>query len=200
MQTKFNMPETKRYRLEAAQRIAEGVVALLAPHCERIKIAGSIRRLRETVKDIEIVCIPKRDVDGRPDARFTCIVETWEKVKGTPYGKYTQRILASGIKLDLFMCRRENWGLIFAIRTGPAEYSHQSLARAWYGQGFKSIDGMLTKKGISINIYEERQLFSLLKITYLAPPERGLATRDRPNTYVEAVREFFQDKPRIKPG
>lgn len=42
-----------------ALTIAELVVAQLAPHCERIQIAGSIRRKSRTVKDVEIVCIPK---------------------------------------------------------------------------------------------------------------------------------------------
>ena len=44
---------------EQALEIAEKTKALLAPHCERIEIAGSIRRLKPFVKDIEIVAIPK---------------------------------------------------------------------------------------------------------------------------------------------
>lgn len=42
-------------KLEQALEIAEKVKALLAPHCERIEIAGSIRRKKPDVKDIEIV-------------------------------------------------------------------------------------------------------------------------------------------------
>jgi len=32
--------------------------------------------------------------------------------------------IPEGIKLDLFMANIRNWGLIFAIRTGSARYSH----------------------------------------------------------------------------
>lgn len=39
--------------------IAEKIKAQLAPHCDRIEIAGSIRRKKPEVKDIEIVVIPK---------------------------------------------------------------------------------------------------------------------------------------------
>ena len=46
------------YSLESATQTANRVVELLAPHCERIHIAGSIRRKKETVKDIEVVCQP----------------------------------------------------------------------------------------------------------------------------------------------
>lgn len=45
--------------LPVAQSWAEALVAHLRPHCTRIHIAGSIRRQKEWVKDIEIVCIPK---------------------------------------------------------------------------------------------------------------------------------------------
>ena len=45
-------------KLQQAREIAEGVKAKLAPHCERIEIAGSIRRGKPVVGDIEIVCVP----------------------------------------------------------------------------------------------------------------------------------------------
>lgn len=41
-----------------AQRIAEALCGELAPACIRLEIAGSIRRQRERVSDIELVAIP----------------------------------------------------------------------------------------------------------------------------------------------
>lgn len=46
--------------LSEAKTIALEIYELLKPHCERIKIAGSIRREKAFVNDIEIVCIPKK--------------------------------------------------------------------------------------------------------------------------------------------
>jgi len=47
-------------RLEIAQELAHGIRNQLAAHCERIEIAGSIRRRKaDDIKDVEIVCIPK---------------------------------------------------------------------------------------------------------------------------------------------
>ena len=46
-------------RLEEAKTIAERVKETLAPHCERIKIAGSIIRAKPVVHDIDIVLIEK---------------------------------------------------------------------------------------------------------------------------------------------
>ncbi len=46
-------------QLDKALEIAEKTKELLAPYCERIEIAGSIRRKKPEVKDIELVAIPK---------------------------------------------------------------------------------------------------------------------------------------------
>ena len=45
--------------LAAGQAAAEELVRLLEPVCSRIEIAGSIRRRKDRVKDIELVVIPK---------------------------------------------------------------------------------------------------------------------------------------------
>jgi len=168
--------------LDQALPIAEMVQATLAPHCEpgRCVIGGSIRREKPEVKDIEIVCIPKQQSDDlfkwleQPSQAFCKAVETWPKMKGSPLGRYTQRLIMepAQIKLDVFMARPHTWGLILAIRTGPAEYSHQ-LAMLCNEQGYKMYGGELFRYGHLIPVPEERQLFDLLKTPYLEPKERG---------------------------
>jgi DNA polymerase/3'-5' exonuclease PolX len=115
-------------KLREAEAIAERVRAELAPHFERIEIAGSIRRRKADVGDIEIVAIPKPYEVGLFACGIAPIVDKWPKVRGELPCKYTRRMLPEGIALDLFFATRENWGLIFAIRTGSADYSHLVLA------------------------------------------------------------------------
>ena len=45
--------------IREAKEIADTLVTHMRPFCQRIQIAGSIRRLRQDVKDIELVAIPK---------------------------------------------------------------------------------------------------------------------------------------------
>jgi activating signal cointegrator 1 len=45
--------------LETARKVAEKLLKVLEPHCEQIAIAGSIRRNKPEVGDIELVAIPK---------------------------------------------------------------------------------------------------------------------------------------------
>lgn len=160
-----------------AKKIAERIKAILQPHCERIEIAGSIRRRKPEVKDIEIVAIPKPyEPAGLFESGIATVVNQWEKVKGELPCKYTQRILPEGIVLDLFFAEPGNWGLIFAIRTGSADYSHKILASGWVNRGFHSKEGYLYKAGSPHRreIREEKELFDLIGVEYCAPELRNL--------------------------
>lgn len=166
-------------KLEHALPIAEKTLELIRPHCFRAEIAGSIRRRKPEVKDIEIVAIPKPYERGLLadlyESNLASVVNQWEKVKGEMvYGKtkHTQRILPEKIKLDLFLVTPENWGLIYATRTGSAEYSHEVLARGWVRQGYRSKGGYLMKDGMRVNVFEEEDLYRLIRIPWIAPEHR----------------------------
>ena len=158
---------------EQALKIAEKVKAQLAPHCARIEIAGSIRRKKPEVKDIEIVAIPKHYDVGLFESGIATVVKQWKKVKGELPCKYTQRILPEGIKLDLFFADKENWGNIFAIRTGSADYSHNVLGYSWVYEGYRGKDGYLHKDGKKIAVHEEEDLFKLIHVPFVKPELRN---------------------------
>jgi DNA polymerase/3'-5' exonuclease PolX len=155
--------------LVRAKEIADKYKSILSPFCERIEIAGSIRRERPKVNDIEIVCIPRpHDI-----AQFVYTVKKWTKIKGEPTGKYTQRKLDEGIYLDLFIANKNNWGMIYAIRTGSAEYSHKVLAVGWVKKGYMAKDGILyDKSGKPAFIREEIELFNLIGRKFVLPKNR----------------------------
>lgn len=157
-----------------AHKIAVEVKSMLAPHCERIEIAGSIRRKKPEVKDIEIVAIPKPYDTGLFENGIATIINGWEKVKGELPCKYTQRILPSGIKLDIFFATPENWGLIYAIRTGSSDYSHKVLATGWVKRGYKSEGGMLMSNGRPVIIREEEDLFDIIGVPFVSPEKRNV--------------------------
>ena len=158
-----------------ALKIAEKTKAQLAPFCWRIEIAGSIRRKKPEVKDIEIVAIPKLYDVGIFSSGIATVVNKWPKVKGELHCKYTQRILPEGIKLDLFFAEVGNWGLIYAIRTGSADYSHKVLALGWVKNGFHSKDGMLNYNGKEIAVLEEEDLFKRAGVKYIEPEFRNFS-------------------------
>jgi DNA polymerase/3'-5' exonuclease PolX len=169
--------QSKRYPYAKAYSIALEVVEQLKPHCERIEIAGSIRRKKADCGDVEIVVIPKPYSTGLLESGFATVVNKWQKVKGElEFGKtkYTQRILPERIKLDLFIAEEGNWGSVFATRTGSADYSHKVLANGWVRQGFKSDGGYLFKDGERYEVREEKDLFRLIGIPFVEPEYRNL--------------------------
>jgi len=169
--------------LADALKIAIEAREILRPHCERVEIAGSIRRNKPEVGDIEIVAIPLPYETGLFESGIATVVNQWTKVKGEleyigrpkiKKCKYTQRILPSGMVLDLFFAEPENWGYIYAIRTGSVEYS-KTLAQRWNQLGYHGDEGYLWRTGGHIvTVREEEDLFNLLKIPFCPPGARNL--------------------------
>ncbi|MFH1365915.1 MAG: hypothetical protein ABIG99_00780 [Patescibacteria group bacterium] len=167
--------KSKKYPYVEAYEVALGVLEELRPYCERIEIAGSLRRKKTEVGDIEIVAIPKPYDIGLFQNGIALVVNQWQKVKGELPCKYSQRILSSGIKLDIFFAEEANWGLVFALRTGSADFSHKILANGWVRNGFKSKGGYLfDKDGQKYEVREERDLFRLSGVPYVEPEDRNL--------------------------
>lgn len=138
-----------------AKRLADRIVDILKPFCDRIVIAGSIRRECILCNDIEVICSPYHtvregigDLFNKSEERvidigFVKKVNEWNKVKGEPTGRYTQRELPGGVILDLFIPQRHDWGRQVAIRTGSAFFSKVKLAARWSRMGWKG-----TKDGL----------------------------------------------------
>lgn len=148
----MNLRQAKTIALEVADR--------LAPFCDRIHIAGSIRRQKSEVKDIEIVCQPTMD---KVEDLFGGTLKTYRNTsfifevyelgiigKGKPEdGKYCQIGLntkVGEIKLDLFMPEPNDYFRQLAIRTGSAEYSHKEIATGWNKIGWCGTKEGLRKK------------------------------------------------------
>lgn len=166
------------FPLAAAKKKAEEILELISPHCYRAEIAGSIRRKKSKVKDIEIVCIPKPYQSGLFEDGIASIINQYKKVKGEliyDVCKYSQRLIPinnSEIKLDLFMTTNQSkWGLLYAIRTGSAEFS-KKLATRWVELGYHSRDGILMYAGKPYPCFEEIDVFKRLGMPFIEPENR----------------------------
>lgn len=132
--------------LSACQKIAVDICYILQPFCEKINIAGSVRRKKKEPKDIEIICIPKKEIlkdmfgwdEGViVDLQFQKEVEQLgEIIKGKTDGKYMQIKLPQGINLDLFMPDDFDYYRQYAIRTGSADYAFKIIANGWKKKGW----------------------------------------------------------------
>jgi len=154
---------SKGIRAPLGQAIALGdkLVDVLTSSCERIIIAGSVRREKEFVHDIEIVALPKevtvRDLFGaHVDVGLTSLDTAlnqnidnlgWRIMGG---GKKLKHLIHpnSGLKCDLTIVKdRRAWGSQVVVRTGPYTFSRHVMIRArdagmFFSDGFLLHDHM----------------------------------------------------------
>lgn len=147
------MTATKqRVPLAHAETIANELVDILAPTCDRIKIVGSIRRRRDMVADVELLVIPKievvaYDLFGEPTQtvdRFNeaCkvlhgngdITDRLDKNGRPAWGSRYKRVKYNGFPVDLFsVMDPDSWGVLMMIRTGSAEFSRNNVTQKRMG-------------------------------------------------------------------
>ncbi|MGI0079679.1 MAG: hypothetical protein ACRECH_08645 [Nitrososphaerales archaeon] len=179
---------------------AENVLMYLKPFCERVGIAGSIRRKKQDdIKDIEIVAVPifyEQDISTnltgekmiqRTDMLAVRVEQLLSEGifghgdpdktgKRAPCGPKYYRLRYDGEKLDLFVViPPAQWGVIFAIRTGDKDFSHWLVTRA-LEIGMKVDGGSLYQIGsnfeIAIPTPEETDFFKALKVKWIEPEKR----------------------------
>lgn len=157
-------------RLQDARAIAKTVKDSLAPYCERIEIAGSIRRGKSVVHDVDIVLIEK------PEAALIMhsllsglgLVElNGSKIKRLRYGK-------ENIAVDIYVATPDTWGTLLLIRTGSKENNIWlcSLAKrkGWHLKA--NGDGLFDENGNRIAGDTEESIYSALGIPYQEPKDR----------------------------
>ena len=169
------------YRVQALGIAAE-IVVQLKDCCEQCEIAGSMRRKKNEVHDIEIVCVPKQN----PSAQGDLFAESFErspwfvkavlslgiKLKGDPNkGKYV-RMRHENIDIDIFIASPENYGLIKFIRTGSAEWVRKQFIEMNKNGFYRCKDGHLWQGSTMIETPEEEDVFRTLQIRWTDPADR----------------------------
>jgi DNA polymerase/3'-5' exonuclease PolX len=161
---------------------ADAAVAKLLPYCARIEIAGSIRREKQLVGDIEIVCTPLSNCDlfGNPISHVQGFLDTintavWRNnnncIGHEPIGKYYRRQIPGDIQVDIFCCTPTNWGWIYLLRTGSADFN-QKILDALKDNGIQSINGYLQKGASLLATPEEEDVFDLVGWDFVPPAMR----------------------------
>ena len=168
--------------LEKAKAIAEKIKAVLESSCERIELAGSIRRQKPEVRDIELLAIPKYDgTIDMLDAKIQTLIHfgmlsyRLNKLGRKVYGPKNKLLvhIPSGFGVDIFSTDEQCWPVSLVVRTGGKTTNQQIATRALqrgmklraYGDGFDTPDGHFQCKS-------EQEVFQAVGLRYLEPWER----------------------------
>lgn len=193
------MSQGHKTPLPRALAVAEEIQRALADVCERIEIAGSIRRRKHEVGDIEIVFIPRMialptddffappqlrsAMEDRLDAMIGAgVLAKRTNALGCPvWGRSIKlaRHIASGIGVDLFATTPESWHNYMVCRTGPMESNKRIATRAqergwkWHPTetGFERMTG--PDAGRIVAMHSEREVFEFVGLEYKTPEARN---------------------------
>jgi DNA polymerase/3'-5' exonuclease PolX len=180
-----------------ALKVAEQIRAILAPHTSRIEIAGSIRRKRPEVGDVELLYVPKvsmspADLFGEESLSVDHAAQAIEAMLAAGVlakrkdinGRYCwgakNRLavhIQSGIPVDLFSTTEPNWYVSLVIRTGGKQTNLQLTTRAnlrgysleAYGSGYRNV----ADRELFYAMLSEDDVFRFVGLRCL-PPEKRL--------------------------
>lgn len=175
-------------KLDEAYELARMWQEDLRPYCERIEIAGSVRRGKAEVKDIELVAAPivnyNPDLFGNPTAAYNLldgVIQARARIGNFVLQKngerYKQLALPEGINIDLFIVMPPaQWGVIYTIRTGPADFSHWVVTPRKHNGALPSDckvqDGAVWRAGEMVAMAEEGDFLDFLDLGWIKPEER----------------------------
>lgn len=167
-------------KLVAAQMLASKVAQELEPFCERIAIAGSIRRERPSVNDIDLVLIPLGPA-AMPEilkrCKRNCVPVQGDACSQNIRFKWPNEFqldlwIAHAGDTDLLSTRPSNWGAVLLCRTGSMVHNTQLASLAMrQGMKFAPYRGIL--KGEEVIAGEtEASIYEALGLPWLEPTER----------------------------
>lgn len=167
-----------RYKVE---NYVDDVLAKMQkqPLIAKVKAAGSLRRYRDTVGDLDFLLACDKSNNGKVvkwlQQTFDVVKGGYEEKNGKPvyrnkvtaqidvYGKYKQ--------VDFCICEPMEWGCYLNYLTGSKEFN-VALRKYALSLGYSINEHCVTVQTSGKEIYceDERDVFDLLKIPYV-PPE-----------------------------
>ena len=160
--------------LEEADKLAEAIKAAVKAHCEKIEVAGSIRRQKPKVHDIDFVVVAKNDSDWK------AINEVLRRLKAKPNCSGNQLIksyvpIQNGLfQVDFYRAKPETFGIHLLVRTGSAEHNCWLAGYAISkGMRLKYSEGLI-QNGKPIAGEDEKSVFEALALPFPQPTQREI--------------------------
>src|SRR5665647_712113 len=161
--------------LKEAEKTAAKVKATVEEAlCELIEVAGSIRRQKPTVHDIDFVVVAKSDADWQK------INEKLKQLKSKPNCSGNSVIKAfvpcqdGFFQVDFYRAQPSTFGIHLLVRTGSAEHNMWLAGYALSkGMRIKYSEGLI-KDGVAIAGETEHGVFEALGLPYPLPSEREI--------------------------
>jgi len=165
--------------LEEAQPIVNRLIERFTPVCERVQVAGSVRRQKPMVGDLEVVVIPKGEELNQLLAEWMAkgiIRHRPDKKWGKKYKSFHFDVGERTVQADVWIQSPETWGVNMMIRTGSATFTknmvRQKSEGGWKPDWFEVKDARGWQDGEAVQTPEEEDIFKLWGMVYVVPQDR----------------------------
>ena len=164
-----HLSQTHRFKLAVAGQYAQALVDWLRrlPGVQEVTVAGSFRRMRETVGDLDILVTA---AEGGPViARFSAYDEVAEALSsGTTRASV---VLKSGLQVDLRVVPPESYGAALCYFTGSKAHSI-AIRRLGQERGLKINEYGVFRGRERIAGESEASVYAAVGLPYIAPELR----------------------------
>lgn len=213
------MSSFKRIRREVAQRMIQSFIQLFEDFADEVHAAGSFRRGKDTIGDVEVVIRAEsaEPVLIRADDLINQRVitkATYGTTASHRWGDTYRGCLYQGVVFEIFLATKHNWGNTLWLRTGPGDgnqYVMQQLIKHRWPVRFKDGqlhhvqyhgDGDNYETVAALNVPDEFTFFTLIGMPYIVPSERDInryrqylgTTKHMPD--VAYIRSLYRNEPR----
>lgn len=174
------MGDKQKWAAADAGMLAAVLCAVLGQFCKRIEIAGSVRRGRRMVSDLEILYVPKVEVRVDPKDFFAqssvnLAEECIEKMLATGELAKRPNSLGTGMPVDLFSTTADNFFMSLVIRTGPKEFNLRLIESARRAGLLVHAYGVFERMGTGEKIIpkSEREVLEIAGLEWTIPEHRA---------------------------
>src|SRR5512135_3684310 len=142
-------PIMQELEIQEAEKIANLIKNAVSLHCDQIEIAGSIRRKRPKVHDIDFVVVATNDYEwqkilselkrlkAKPNCSGNSVIKTYFPCN---YGLF---------QVDFYRAKPSTFGIHLLIRTGSAEHNMWLAGYAFTkGMRLKYSEGLIKNENI----------------------------------------------------
>ena len=169
----------KDWSLGEAEKTAEDLIWHLDGVFERIELAGSVRRRRPRVHDLDFCCIPLTygvPLDLFGTLKVVSSLNNALQDLGVEWtgGDRIHRFEWQGAEVDLYITDETNFALTWLIRTGSAEHNQYLCQLAnLRGYSISYSEGLKHRQsGEVVLVFSETELFEILDLEFVKPELR----------------------------
>ncbi|MBI2670722.1 DNA polymerase III, partial [Candidatus Woesearchaeota archaeon] len=153
------------YVLPIAQDLEKSLISL--NEVERVNVAGSVRRMKETIGDIDILVVSKNP---------SKVIDYFTKMKSVEEilamgGTKSSIRLKDGLQVDLRVMSKRSYGAALNYFTGSKEHN-VALRRMALNKGLKLNEYGIFKRNKFIAGKDEKEVYTALGLRYIEPELR----------------------------